>query len=77
MNVKGDSREVPILFGDIFQHLFQIKFGEETSICAFDFERSFHNYFNHEKKPHGKYKWAEINNTYSKDFKKSLKAFFK
>ena len=75
--IKGENKEMPALFDDLFRHLFQIKFGEETSMCAFDFERSFHNYFNHEKKPkHGKYKWAEIDSDSSKDYKKSLKKFF-
>lgn len=74
--IKGDYRVMPNLFEDLFRHLFQIKFGEEISMSAFDFERSFHNYFNHERRPHGKYKWGEIDNKSSKDFKDSLKKFF-
>ncbi len=74
--IKGENKEMPALFDDLFRHLFQIKFGEETSMCAFDFERSFHNYFNHERRKHGKYKWGEIDNKSSKDFKKALKKFF-
>jgi hypothetical protein len=63
-------------FGDYIPYLFQIKFGEEKSISAFDFERSLHNYFNHsDKRPHGKYKWGEIGNAFSRDFKKSLLKF--
>ena len=73
--IKGEHKEMPALFGDFFRHLFQIKFGEEISMCALDFERSFHNYFNHHKKPHGKYEWGEITSDSSKDFKKSLKKF--
>ena len=73
---KGENKEVPILFGDIFLHLFQIKFGEEKSMSAFDFERSFHNYFTHEKRPHGKYKFGEIESKKSKDFTESLIKYF-
>jgi hypothetical protein len=66
------------LFEDFFKNLFQIKFAEEISMTAFDFERSFHHYFTHEKKrPHGKYKWAEIDNKISEDFKKSFLKYFK
>ena len=75
--IKGENKEMPPIFDDLFRHLFQIKFGEETSMCAFDFERSFHNYFNHERKTkHGKYNFAEIDSASSKDFKKALKKFF-
>ncbi len=74
--IKGEHKEMPALFYDLFRHLFQIKFGEETSMSAFDFERSFNNYFNHRKTKHGKYEWGEISSTSSKDFKKSLKKFF-
>ncbi|MFX0072537.1 MAG: hypothetical protein ACFFAO_15740 [Candidatus Hermodarchaeota archaeon] len=64
--------------GDFLRNLFQIKFGEETSLSAFDFERSFHNFLAHsDKKPHGKYKWGEIDNESSDDFQKSLKEYFK
>lgn len=75
--ILGEYKEMPALFGDFFRHLFQIKFGEEISMSAFDFERSFHNYFDHDRRQkHGKYKWGEIDNKSSKDFKKSLKKFF-
>lgn len=73
---KGENKEVPILFGDIFLHLFQIKFGEEKSMSAFDFERSLHNYFTHEKRHHGKYKFGEIESKKSKDFTESLMKYF-
>ncbi|TFG07028.1 MAG: hypothetical protein EU539_06030 [Promethearchaeota archaeon] len=64
--------------GDFLKNLFQIKFAEETSLNAFDFERSYHDFLIHlNKRPHGKYKWAEIDNESSDDFKKSLMEYFK
>jgi hypothetical protein len=63
--------------GDYLTYLFQIKFGEQKSINALDFERSLSNYFNHsDKRPHGKYQWGEIGNAYSRDFKKSFIKYF-
>ena len=66
------------LFGDYLRNLFQIKFGEEKSMSASDFERSLKNYFYRAKrKPRGRYNWGEINNDSTKDFKKSLRNYLK
>lgn len=78
--IKGENKEMPALFDDLFRHLFQIKFGEETSMCAFDFERSFHNYFNHDRKSISRDHFINIStmkeNKFSKDFKRFIKKFF-
>jgi len=63
---------------EIFEEFGQIKFGEQVSMCASDFESSFLRHFSAiEKRPHGKYKWAEIASTFVTDFGTSLKNYFK
>ncbi len=65
-------------FGDYLKFFGQIKFGEESSLPISDFERCFKKFFSFKKKiPHGHYKWGEIDNDYSNDFKKSLQDYFK
>ena len=55
----------------------EIKFAEERSLSASDFESSLKNYFSKEKKlPQGRYKFAELNNSSIKDFEDSFYSYF-
>ncbi len=62
---------------DILLKFGEIKFGEENNMCANDYESSFRKYFSSiEKIPHGKYEFAEFDNSLLKDFGASLKTHF-
>ena len=55
----------------------EIKFAEEKSLSASDFERSFTKHFSKEEKlPTGRYKFAELNNSSIKDFEDSFYRYF-
>jgi len=55
----------------------EIKFAEEKSLSASDFENSFTKHFSKEEKlPTGHYKFAELNNSYIKDFEDSFNSYF-
>jgi hypothetical protein len=63
---------------DFLKFFGEIKFAEEKSMSAGDFERTISNYFKKEKLklPHGKYKFAEINSSAAEDFEESFNQFF-
>ena len=55
----------------------EIKFAEEKSLSASDFESSFNSYFSKGKRlPQGRYKFAELNNSSIKDFENSFYSYF-
>jgi len=55
----------------------EIKFAEEKSFSASDFESSLKSYFSKEKRlPQGRYKFAELNNSSIKDFEDSFYSYF-
>jgi len=55
----------------------EIKFAEEKSLSASDFESSFTKHFSKEEKlPTGRYKFAELNNSSIKDFEDSFYRYF-
>lgn len=55
----------------------EIKFAEEKSLSASDFESSLKSYFSKEKRlPQGRYKFAELNNSKIKDFEDSFYSYF-
>ncbi|GAH43726.1 unnamed protein product [marine sediment metagenome] len=56
----------------------EIKFAEEKSMSASDFERSLNKHFSikTEKIPRGRYKFAEINNPSTDDFEESFNNYF-
>jgi hypothetical protein len=55
----------------------EIKFAEEKSLSASDFESSFMKHFSKEEKlPTGRYKFAELNNSSIKDFEDSFYRYF-
>ena len=55
----------------------EIKFGEEKSLSASDFESSLVRHLKKpEKIPRGRYNFAELNNKALDDFTKSLESFF-
>ncbi len=55
----------------------EIKFAEEKSLSASDFESSFTEHFSkEEKRPKGRYKFAELNNSSIKDFEDSFNSYF-
>lgn len=55
----------------------EIKFAEENSMSASDFESSLKKHFkNKEKLPHGRYKFAEINSESVDDFEESFNKYF-
>jgi hypothetical protein len=55
----------------------EIKFAEEKSLSASDFESSFKKHFSKEEKlPKGRYKFAELKNAYIKDFEDSFNSYF-
>ncbi|MGV9173376.1 MAG: hypothetical protein ACOC44_07385 [Promethearchaeia archaeon] len=50
-----------------------ILFGEQNNLPIFDFERSLMRYFSKiNKRPHGKYQFAEINNHALHDYKRAI-----
>jgi len=56
----------------------EIKFAEEKSLSASDFENSLTKHFSkEEKRPKGRYKFAELNNSSIKDFEDSFNSYFK
>jgi len=63
---------------DFLKHFGEIKFAEEKSMSAGDFERSMANYFKKEKVklPHGRYKFAELNSSAAEDFEESFNQYF-
>ena len=55
----------------------EIKFAEEKSMSANDFERALNRHLkNIGKLPRGRYKFAEIENPSTDDFEKSFKEYF-
>ena len=55
----------------------EIKFAEEKSLSASDFESSLKKHFSKEEKlPKGRYKFAELKNAYIKDFEDSFNSYF-
>ena len=55
----------------------EIKFAEEKSMSANDFERALNRHLKHTGKiPRGRYKFAEIENPSTDDFEKSFKEYF-
>ena len=55
----------------------EIKFAEEMSLSARDFESSLTKHFSKEEKlPTGRYKFAELNNSCIKDFEDSFNSYF-
>jgi len=55
----------------------EIKFAEEKSLSASDFESSLKKHFSkEEKRPKGSYKFAELNNACIKDFEDSFNSYF-
>ncbi|MEJ2276312.1 MAG: hypothetical protein P8Y70_00975 [Candidatus Lokiarchaeota archaeon] len=62
---------------EYLSHFGQIKFAEEKSLCATDFENSFSKFLKEKKskRPHGRYKFAEINNKSINDFSDSLDSY--
>lgn len=55
----------------------EIKFAEEKSLSASDFENALTKHFSKEEKlPTGHYKFAELNNSYIKDFEDSFNSYF-
>ena len=65
-------------FKDYLDDFGSIKFAENNSLNVGDFERSFNHYLKIvPKKPHGKYKFGEVDNQYIRDFNSSFKSFFK
>jgi hypothetical protein len=54
----------------------EIKFGEERSLSASDFESSFRRHFTKKvRRPHGTYKVAELNNSKLTEFGEFLAGF--
>ncbi len=55
----------------------EIKFAEEKSLSASDFESSLIKHFSKkDKMPKGRYKFAELNNASIKDFEDSFNKYF-
>ena len=55
----------------------EIKFAEEKSLSARDFESSLTEHFSKEEKlPTGRYKFAELNSSSIKDFEDSFNSYF-
>jgi len=55
----------------------EIRFAEEKSLSAHDFESSLTEHFSKEEKlPTGRYKFAELNNSSIKDFEDSFNSYF-
>ena len=55
----------------------EIRFAEEKSLSARDFESSLTKHFSKEEKlPTGRYKFAELNNSCIKDFEDSFNSYF-
>jgi hypothetical protein len=55
----------------------EIKFAEEESLSAHDFESSLKKHFSkEEERPRGRYKFAELNNSCTKDFEDSFNSYF-
>ncbi|MFX0057951.1 MAG: hypothetical protein ACFE85_13955 [Candidatus Hodarchaeota archaeon] len=63
---------------DFLKFFGEIKFAEEKSMSAGDFERSMANYFKKEKikVPRGRYKFAEVNSPAAEDFEESFNQYF-
>jgi len=61
---------------DIIEKFGNVKFGEQNSLNILDYSYSLNRYFSHlGKKPHGAYKFAEINNMALDDFKNAVFKF--
>ena len=62
---------------EYLKHFGEIKFAEEKSMSASDFERALNRHMkNADKKPRGRYKFAEIGNSFTKDFEDSFNEYF-
>jgi len=68
--------EKSINFKDYLDDFGLIKFAENNSLNIGDFERAFKHYLKIVKKPHGKYKFGEVDNQYIRDFNSSFNRFF-
>ena len=68
--MSGSTPEYLKFFGEI-------KFAEQKSLSARDFEISLKKHFTKEEKlPTGSYKFAELNNSCIKDFEDSFNSYF-
>jgi hypothetical protein len=62
---------------DYLKYFGEIKFGEEKSMSASDFERALNRHLKSSNKvPRGRYKFAEIDNDCIDDFEESFNEFF-
>lgn len=62
---------------EFLKHFGEIKFAEENSLLASDFELQLKkSLFGKKKIPSGYYKFGEIDNSSIKDFERSLKNYF-
>ena len=67
-----------IMNPDFLKFFGEIKFAEENSMCMNDFELALKRFLmKKEKVPSGDYKFGEIDNSYTKDFERSFKEYFK
>ena len=62
---------------EYLKHFGEIKFAEEKSMSASDFESAFKKHFKKkEKLPRGRYKFAELNSSSADDFEESFNNYF-
>jgi hypothetical protein len=62
---------------EYLKHFGEIKFAEEKSMSASDFESALKRHLKKkEKRPRGRYKFAEINSDSMDDFEESFKEYF-
>ena len=55
----------------------EIKFAEEISLSARDFESSLTKHFSkEERRPRGRYEFGEMNNPYLKDYEDAFNSYF-
>ena len=73
--IKGENK-MSAITAEYLKHFGEIKFGEERSLSASDFESSFRRHFTRkERRPRGSYKIAELNNTKLNEFGDFLTGF--
>ncbi len=62
---------------EYLKHFGEIKFAEEKSLSASDFESALRRHLNKKDKlPRGRYKFAELNNSSIDDFEESFNEYF-
>jgi len=62
---------------EYLKHFGEIKFAEEKSMSASDFESSLKKHFKKKEKfPRGRYKFAELNSESVDDFEESFRNYF-